>query len=321
MRIVGDDPLHCDDVRYFTVEVREPRKILLLGQRAGRHALPPRSARARVAGRRCCGRSSSAKPARSPSSTTRRSPTSTPSAWSIRRELPPAAWQSLADYVHAGGGVGIFLGRNAKRDPFNEPAPQQLLPAKLRWQSRDATYLRPAATEHPALRELAELGDAVPWSEFPVFKYWELESPADDVYVLAPFANGQPALVERQRRRRPRDHDDDARLRSGARRSLEPAADRPRSLAVPRAGQRHRRISGRRGRRAAQLPGRPDGDPAARPERASLELRARHARRGPGAAIAHARPAGSVDRVDRSAGQLPRPRRRPAAAGSTAASA
>ena len=112
--------------------------------------------------------------------------------------LTPAAWQTLTDYVHSGGGLGIFLGRNAKRDPFNEPAPQQLLPAKLRWQSRDATYLRPSATEHPALHELAELGDAVPWSEFPVFKYWELESPADDVYVLAPFANGQPALVERR---------------------------------------------------------------------------------------------------------------------------
>ena len=38
----------------------------------------------------------------------------------------------------------------------------------------------------------------MPWSEFPVFKYWELESPADDVYVLASFANGQPALVERR---------------------------------------------------------------------------------------------------------------------------
>jgi hypothetical protein len=31
-----------------------------------------------------------------------------------------------------------------------------------------------------------------------VFRYWELESPAAGTYVLAPFANGKPALVERR---------------------------------------------------------------------------------------------------------------------------
>jgi hypothetical protein len=94
--------------------------------------------------------------------------------------------------------LGVFLGRSARRDEFNESAPQQLLPAKLRWQSRDATYLRPSATNHPALSDLTELADAVPWSEYPVFKFWELESQAADVYVLAPFANGRPAIVERR---------------------------------------------------------------------------------------------------------------------------
>jgi hypothetical protein len=87
---------------------------------------------------------------------------------------------------------------------MNAPAAQQLLPAKLRWQSREATYLRPVAVEHPALGELRELGDAVPWSEFPVFSYWELEAGAESgrakpqAAVVASFANGKPALVERQ---------------------------------------------------------------------------------------------------------------------------
>jgi len=112
--------------------------------------------------------------------------------------LASVAWQALTDYVHSGGGLGIFLGRHARRDEFNEPAPQQLLPAKLRWQSRDASYLRLSATNHPALAELAELADAVPWPEFPVFKFWELEEPASNVYVLVPLANAQPAILERQ---------------------------------------------------------------------------------------------------------------------------
>ncbi|MEX0586264.1 MAG: hypothetical protein WD176_06455, partial [Pirellulales bacterium] len=112
--------------------------------------------------------------------------------------LPAAAWQSLVDFVDSGGGLGISLGRHARSAPFNESGPQQLLLAKLRWTSREETYLRPVAIEHPALAELRELGDAVPWSEFPVFQYWELEPGEASAHVIASFANGSPALVERQ---------------------------------------------------------------------------------------------------------------------------
>jgi hypothetical protein len=104
----------------------------------------------------------------------------------------------LVDYAEAGGGVGISLGRNARREEMNGSDPQRLLPAKLRWQSHDTTYLRPVAVEHPALRELAGVADSAPWSEFPVFKYWELEPGADLADTVSTFANGKPALVERQ---------------------------------------------------------------------------------------------------------------------------
>ena len=62
---------------------------------------------------------------------------------------------------------------------MNQAPAQQLLPAKLRWTSHETTFLRPVAVEHPALADLRELADTVPWSEFPVFKYWELESGAE----------------------------------------------------------------------------------------------------------------------------------------------
>jgi hypothetical protein len=111
--------------------------------------------------------------------------------------LSSAAWQLLRDYVESGGGLGIFLGRRARRDEMNAAAAQQLLPAQLRWQSREETYLRPVAVEHPALAALQGLVDIAPWSEFPVFKYWELEAGAEDAIVVATYANGKPALVER----------------------------------------------------------------------------------------------------------------------------
>jgi hypothetical protein len=45
---------------------------------------------------------------------------------------------------------------------------------------------------------LRGLVDIAPWQEFPVFQYWELEAGADEAHVVAHFANGKPALVERR---------------------------------------------------------------------------------------------------------------------------
>ena len=187
--------------------------------------------------------------------------------------LPAESWQSLVDYAEAGGGVGIFLGRMRARNEMNQADAQQLLPAKLRWHSHETTYLRPVAVEHPALAELRELADTVPWSEFPVFKYWELEAGERDAHVVATFANGKPALVERQ---------------IGTGRVLmmttpvsDPAYDDPWNL-LPTgpdpwpflALANGVAIPGRRGRRAAQLLRRPNRRPAADAGGASLELRA-----------------------------------------------
>jgi hypothetical protein len=196
VRIVGHDALPCDDIRYFTVDVRPPSKVLLLAESDAdavflREALAPT-----VAG---------LAPARfacevQPFTQLANLPLADFDAVFLI-DPPPlvaTAWQALMDYVDAGGGLGIFLGRHAISNEFNQSGPQQLLPAKLRWQSREETYLRPIAVEHPALAEFRELGDAVPWPEFPVFRYWELESGDAAAHVVAPLANGKPALVERQ---------------------------------------------------------------------------------------------------------------------------
>ena len=46
---MGSDPLSCDDARYFTIDVRPPSKVLLLGEKADdtlflREALAPTAA-------------------------------------------------------------------------------------------------------------------------------------------------------------------------------------------------------------------------------------------------------------------------------------
>lgn len=197
VRIVGRDALPCDDVRYFTIDVRPPSKLLLVGENADdtlflREALAPTAAVGLAPSKFLCqvGQYNDLSKKRL-----------SEYAGVCLVNPPPlaeATWQSLVDFADAGGGVGIFLGRNARREEMNGGEAQRLLPAKLRWQSHDATYVRPVAVEHPALRELVGLADGAPWSEFPVFKYWELEAGAEPADVVATFANGKPALVERR---------------------------------------------------------------------------------------------------------------------------
>jgi hypothetical protein len=196
VRIAAGDALPCDDVRHFTVEVRPPLKVLLLSESKEsalflREALAPTAAIGLVQPKFTCEVATyeglESRPLSDYASVCLVDP-------------PPLAstvWKTLADFAGNGGGVGIFLGRNARRDEMNGAEAQQLLPAKLKWQSRDETYLRPVAVEHPAIGELRDLAD-VPWSEFPVFKYWDLDGGAAGSNVIASFANGKPALVERQ---------------------------------------------------------------------------------------------------------------------------
>ena len=190
--------LPCDDVRYFTVDVRPPSKVLLLGEKADdalflREALAPTAAAGLAQSKFACEVGTFDR-----TRTNCRWRITRPSAWSIRRRCRTRRGSRWWISRTRAAAWACFLGRHARREEMNGAEAQQLLPAKLRWQSREATYLRPVAVEHPALRELRELADTVPWSEFPVFKYWELEAGAEPAHVVATFANGKPALVERQ---------------------------------------------------------------------------------------------------------------------------
>jgi hypothetical protein len=197
VRIMGSDPLSCNDVRYFTIDVRPPSKVLLLGEKADdtiflRESLAPTAATGIAQSEFSCdvrtfGEIGGLKLA---------------DYGAVFLVNPPplakGAWDALAEFAEAGGGVGISLGRNARREEMSSGEAQRLLPAKLRWQSNDTTYLRPVAVEHPALRDLATVTDNAPWSEFPVFKYWELEPGAEPAELISTFANGKPAIVERR---------------------------------------------------------------------------------------------------------------------------
>lgn len=199
VRVVAGDASPGDDVRHFAVEVRRPRTILIAAPREEdavfyRYAIDPAVTRAGAV---------------------RRFETEvvTYDGWARRTfvdydvvvllDPPPTVergrgWSKLYDVAAGGGGVGVFLGREATLDAFNAPNAQTVLPAKLVWRSRDETYLKPTSFSHPAIRPLAPYAEMIFWQAFPVLQRWELDRPVEGAAVVARYADGGAAIVERQ---------------------------------------------------------------------------------------------------------------------------
>lgn len=197
VRVVAGDAAPEDDVRYFAVEVRRPRTVLIVAPRE-EDAIFFKSA---------------IDPAVAEPGASRRFVTEVIAydGWA-RRSLtgydavvlldpPPViergrGWRRLYDLASDGGGVGLFLGREATFDAFNSPDAQALLPAELAPRSRNETYLRPTSYNHPAIKPLAPYAEAIFWQAYPVFQRWDLNEPREGAAVVARYADGGPAIVE-----------------------------------------------------------------------------------------------------------------------------
>jgi hypothetical protein len=194
VQLTTADPLSVDNARYFTVEVRPPARVLLLAEEAAdarfvREALNPTAGGA--ATRFECQTATFDQAGDLPLE-----------EFQAVLLLDPGAlnddwWKRLDEYVAAGGGVGVFLGHNADFQALNAEGPQRLLPGKLQRISRDETYLRPRRLDHPSLAGLRDYAEDIPWPVCKVSRYWQLDELNDGAFVVATFANDEPALLER----------------------------------------------------------------------------------------------------------------------------
>jgi hypothetical protein len=201
IRLLAADALAEDDQRAFCVEVVEPRSVWTVGASEAdtvfvRQALAPASVAARFAVT-----SMSFAELESAARAAELASAEPPACvWLLDPPPPddPAAWRRLADYASRGGCVALALGRRAEPEAFAAVDAQTLLPVRLRWRSREETYLRPATYTHPAIAALADYAEAIPWSAFPVFQRWELESIDPGAAIVATYAEGSPAILERR---------------------------------------------------------------------------------------------------------------------------
>ncbi|MCA9229229.1 MAG: BatA domain-containing protein [Planctomycetales bacterium] len=196
VRLTTADPLQADNTRYFSVEVRPAAQVLLLGVHDDevlflREALSPSLVTDRQWVRFDCVTELYSKAAALDLS----------GFDAVCLVNPPPLsdelWQAIVDYADRGGGVGIFLGHLARASDFNNITPQKLLPGQLKRKSRLATYLSPQRMDHPALSGLRNFAAEIPWQVYPVFQHWEFADLVGDAYVIARYANNDPALIER----------------------------------------------------------------------------------------------------------------------------
>jgi len=206
VQLAASDPLAVDNTRYFTVEVRPPAKVLLLGKEPRdtlflREALSPSSLDPSVMGQSLPADQASVQfHSASERFADGAKLTLGDYAAVCLLDPPPLSdelWQALADYASEGGGVGLFLGERARASGFNEGTAAQLLPGQLKRKSRYQTYFRPQRLDHPSLAALRPYAESIPWQAYPVFRFWEFDELSGDTYVVARFANNKPALLLR----------------------------------------------------------------------------------------------------------------------------
>jgi hypothetical protein len=203
LKLVGEDALACDDTRWFTVEVRPAWRVLIAAPSDGSRlpadyalflaeALAPQSIRIK-------GEAAFEYEVISLDELAKRDLDGFAAVCLVDpHPIAPAVWQKLHGYVSAGGGLGIFLGRNATPiESFNEPAAQELMPGKLLRQWRTDARLAPADFSHPVLAKFRPLQNSIAWESLSVFRHWQLTDLADGAGIILAFSNGQPALVER----------------------------------------------------------------------------------------------------------------------------
>jgi hypothetical protein len=203
VRLLGEDGLPLDDVRYFTVEVEEPRPVLIAaGARANARdfaeAIAPQGLRDRGETRFRCDVVSQNDLANVELDQYEALCLLDPGP------LSPDAWNRLANFAREGKGVALFLGPQAMPiDSFNEPAAQAMIGGRIggRLKSPVRTvpgevFLAPSSLNHPIFALSRGMSTSVPWDRFPVYYYWPLDQFGSDTRVVATYSDGKPAAVE-----------------------------------------------------------------------------------------------------------------------------
>lgn len=202
VRIVGQDALEPNDVRYFTMNVQSAWPILIAAPQPVQEralflveALAPTAFRKTGKTRFDC--------RVVPFEGIAETDLSQYAAVCLLDPPPlsPGTWQKLGDYVSDGRGLAVFLGRRAiPVGEFGGEAAKETLPAvPLRQVRRPEgnAALAPRDYTHPVLSVFRGQAGSIPWDAFPVYRYWQLGTRAEGTNEILGFSDGGAAILER----------------------------------------------------------------------------------------------------------------------------
>lgn len=200
IRLLGGDGLGIDDVKYFTISVGRPSEILVVTA----NDVPTRYFTQAIAPQtdRQTGRARfEFTTIRNGNITERELERFATVVLIDPLPLPTEAWQHLAEYVEQGGSLGVFLGPNMTLENLSQTeAIPTLLGGTVQrlWRSDERNFLEPSAADHPVLVDFSQLQGSVPWAQFPVLRYWQMEKLGEGAQTIMHFSreSSHPALLE-----------------------------------------------------------------------------------------------------------------------------
>jgi hypothetical protein len=198
VRLVGQDGLAIDDVRYFAAEVQPAWAVLLVtpqgvSPRYLAEALAPRELRESGRASFRCDAIEQSRLASQDLAEYRAIALLDP------EPLTADVWNKMAEFCDRGGGLAVFLGYHAQPvSSFQDAAAVKVLGGKITRQTRTGgdIYISPRSYDHPIMAPFRQLATSVPWDLFPVFYHWNLDELAASARTVVPYGNGKPAVVE-----------------------------------------------------------------------------------------------------------------------------
>ncbi len=201
VRLASHDGLTCDDERFFTVDVGPPWRVLVVEGPSAESsflvdALAPYALRALGKARYEC--------QTMPSGDLDQVDLSQYAAVALVDPAPltPPQWRTIQNYVFSGGGLAIFLGRNATPvESFHDPSALELLPGTLtrQWRAgQTPLFLAPREFDNPILHPLSDQRDRIPWDDFPIYRHWLFSDVPSSALPFLRFGNDLPAAWERK---------------------------------------------------------------------------------------------------------------------------
>jgi hypothetical protein len=199
IRIVGSDGFMLDNVRHFTIEVRNAWPILIVAPdgvatRFLTQAISPLKQLE-------AGTSQFQPDVVRQSEFVTQQLTQYSSVYFIDpAPLTDDQWAALNQFANLGGGIAIFLGNNA--DPNQDLAQSFASPligatVGRQWRGESDNFFDPTDPAHGSQVFFRELDGSVPWSAFPIFRYWSLDNLAETARVIIRSSDSRrPLLIE-----------------------------------------------------------------------------------------------------------------------------